>query len=328
MIDLNIAVPEDFRGCVSVTRADEVLLEKAQGYAKLTDCVMNTPETRFATASAGKSFVAVGIMALVEQGLLTLNTELGSVVKIQLGNIDPHVTVEQLLRHTSGVPDYFDEETQDDYAALWYDFPSSRIRTSSDLLPLFADKQMQYKPGERFKYNNSGYVLLGLVIEALCGIPFDEYLRQAVFAPCGMARTGYYELDRLPEGCADSYIYDSAKGEFYTNIYSVDAKGTGAGGAFTTVRDICRFWDGLYGGSLVSSKTLEIMFTPRSGSNYGMGFWLKKHVGGTIPQMEGCDPGVSFVSCREPDGTVITVVSNFGDDVWSLKRKIVKLLEK
>lgn len=326
MIDLNLAVPEGFRGCVSVTRAGEILLEKAFGYAKLTDRVVNTPDTRFATASAGKSFVAVGIMTLIDQGLLTLDTELGSVLKVQLGNIDPRVTVEQLLRHTSGVPDYFDEETQDDYAALWHDFPSSRIRSSSDLLPLFIDKQMQYKPGERFKYNNSGYVLLGLVIEAVCGISFDEYLRQAIFTPCVMARTGYYELDRLPDGCADSYIYDSAKGEFYTNIYSVDAKGTGAGGAFTTVRDIRRFWDGLYGGSLVSRKTLEMMLTPGDGSKYGLGFWQENRVDGLIPRMEGCDPGVSFVSCREHDGTVITVLSNFGDDVWKVKRSIQTLL--
>lgn len=327
MIDFTDTLPDSFSGCVSVSRPGAVLYEVPFGYAKLADRIENTVLTRFATASAGKAFVAAGVMTLIGRGMLMPDTRLGELTDCCPGHVDPRVTVEQLLRHTSGVPDYFDEETQDNYAALWRDFPNYRVRSSVDLLPLFAGKPMQYAPGERFKYNNSGYVLLGLVIEAVTGRPFDEYLQSAVFTPCGMERTGYYELDRLPSGCADSYIADGGSGGYRTNIYSVDVKGTGAGGAFTTVGDVRRFWDGLYGGTLVSPEALRAMTTPLDGVPYGMGFWLERRADGvTALRMEGCDPGVSFVSGREADGTVVTAVSNFGHDVWSVRRGILRSL--
>jgi CubicO group peptidase (beta-lactamase class C family) len=159
------------------------------------------------------------------------------------------------------------------------------------------------------------------------GVPFDEFLHRAVFKPCGMERTGYYELDRLPDGCADSHIADSKRGGYRTNIYSVDAKGTGAGGAFTTVGDIGRFWEGLYGGTLVGRDLLLKLIMPGAGALYGMGFWLERRADGTtVPRMEGCDPGVSFVSGREADGTAITAVSNFGYDVWSVRRGIINII--
>lgn len=97
---------------------------------------------------------------------------------------------------------------------------------------------MQYRRGEKFQYNNTGYVVLAQIIEAVTHMPFDQYLQKNVFALCKMDATGYYEMDRLPAGCVNNYIWDEKKQQYYTNIYSVDAKGTGAGGTFTTVDDI------------------------------------------------------------------------------------------
>jgi len=102
---------------------------------------------------------------------------------------------------------------------LWEDFPNYKIRTSRDLIPLFFNKPMMYKPGEKFQYNNTGFVVLGLIIEAITGLEFEKYLEENVFITCGMLNTGYYELDRLPEKCENSYIFDPEKSEFYTNIY-------------------------------------------------------------------------------------------------------------
>ena len=99
-----------------------------------------------------------------------------------------------------------------------------------------------YSKGEKFQYNNTGFVVLGLIIEKVTENLFDDYLRENIFVLCGMCDTGYYELDRLPAKCANAYIFDTERKEYYTNIYSVDVKGTGAGGAFTTVSDIEKFW--------------------------------------------------------------------------------------
>lgn len=185
-----------------------------------------------------------------------------------------------------------------------------------------------YPVGTRFQYNNSGYVMLALIMEKVTGQPFDEYLQRAVFDPCGMARTGYYELDRLPAGCSDSYIFDSGNQGWRTNIFSVDAKGTGAGGAFVTVDDILRFWEHLLGGDLISrnmrTEMLRIHSQDCQGkSRYGYGVWLRKENGRVTPFFQGCDPGVSFMSEYDPDtDTMAVAVSNYGDDVWDVMRRI------
>ena len=220
----------------------------------------------------------------------------------------------------------------EEYEELWADFPNYRIRRSEDLLPLFIDKPMIYKRGERFQYNNSGFVVLGLVIEHVTGKPFDVYLKEHVFDKCGMNNTGYYELDRLPAKCANAYIRDEARKEWRTNIYSVDAKGSGAGGAFTTVGDIERFWDDLLGYRLLTEKMTENMLSKHAGSKddgyYGYGMWLhKKEDGKYVPYFQGMDPGASFLTSYDREEALnITLVSNFGNNVWKLCREIKKIL--
>lgn len=321
----------DFRGNVYVVQGENVLLEYVGGFADLANRIPNTLETKFASASAGKVFVAVGILQLIEKGKLHFRDTLGSLLDMDLHQIDADVTVEQLLNHTSGVPDYFDESVMDEYEELWVDFPNYRIRHNSDLLPLFIDKPMMYPRGERFQYNNSGYVLLAMIIEKVTGMEFDQYLKQNVFAVCGMNDTGYYELDKLPAKCASNYIYCEETGGFRTNIFSVDAKGTGAGGAFITVTDIVRFWKGLLGHQLLSAESVAKMFDRQSGDGgsqeegyYGFGVWLfTGSEGRDHPYFQGCDPGVSFISEYNPDNGMISVmVSNFGDNVWNEMRNV------
>ena len=328
-----VMIDKNFRGNVYIVSGDEVLCEHVSGYADLPNRIPNTIDTRFAGASAGKTFVAVGILQLIEQGKLSFDDTLGKLLDIDLHEIDPGVTVRQLLTHTSGVPDYFDESVMDEYEELWTDFPNYRIRHNSDLLPLFINKPMMYPKGEKFQYNNTGYVLLAMILEKITGLEFDAYLKQYVFDVCGMDSTGYFELDRLPAKCANNYIYCGETKDYRTNIFSVDAKGTGAGGAFITVKDIVKFWKGLTGGRLLSSETVSKMFSKQNGTGsdpeegwYGYGMWiLDAPQGKDIPYMQGCDPGVSFISEYDPNsGTISVIVSNYGDNVWAEMRKIRK----
>jgi CubicO group peptidase (beta-lactamase class C family) len=223
--------------------------------------------------------------------------------------------------YTTGIPDYFDESVMSGYADVFRDYPNYRIRSSKDVLPLFIDKPMMYTKGKTFKYNNSGYVVLGLVIEGVTGQPFDAYLDAAVFQPLGMHDTGYFELDRLPAKCANAYIFDEQTRRYYTNIYSVDAKGTGAGGAFTTASDVERFWQGLSHEKVISRDMFSLMTSPQVNSRaYGYGFWLAKD---GSPYFQGSDPGVSFISSFDEDRQlIVTVVSNLGQDVWTPHRGI------
>lgn len=186
--------------------------EWVHGYADLPNERPNRMDTRFGTASAGKAFVAVGVLQLVEKGVIALDSTIGELLPMDWKAIDPQITVRQLLTHTSGIPDYFDESVMDEYEELWVDFPNYRVRRNRDLLPLFIDKPMMYPKGERFQYNNTGFVVLAMIIEQATGMVFDEYLKENVFLPAGMGDTGYFELDRLPRNCANAYIWDEARG--------------------------------------------------------------------------------------------------------------------
>lgn len=330
-----ITLSEGFRGAGMVLDHGRVIFEQAAGFADLPNEIPNRMTTRFASASAGKAFVAVGVLQQIGRGRLGFQDKLGELLELDMGGIDPEVTVEQLLTHTSGVPDYFDESVMREYEELWTDFPNYKIRRNADLFPLFFHKPMMYPRGERFQYNNSGYVLLAQVLETVTGLPFDRYLQQAVFQPCGMDSTGYFELDRLPAGCAQNYIYCPDTNSYRTNIFSVDAKGTGAGGAFITVEDIARFWQSLQNGKLLPPDLAEAMLSRHSGDGsdpeegyYGYGVWIiDNRPGRDIAYFQGCDPGVSFLSEYHPERDIISVfVSNYGDNVWQEMRKVRKSL--
>lgn len=336
-MDINKVIDSNFRGNIYIVQNNQVIYERENGSADLPNQIPNTLETKFATASAGKAFVAVGILQLIQRGKISFDDTLGELLDMELHKIDKDVTVKQLLTHTSGVPDYFDETIMTEYEDLWTDFPNYKIRHNRDLLPLFIHKPMIYPKGEKFQYNNSGYVLLAHIIEAVTGMEFDQYLKANVFDVCGMESTGYYELDRLPAKCANHYIRCAdKKSVFYrTNIYSTDAKGTGAGGAFVTVKDITRFWNGLLEGKLLSKELVSDMLHKQSGDGsdpeegyYGYGMWIIDNPRGEdFAYFQGMDPGVSFLSEYNPNnGMVSVLVSNYGDNVWQEMRKIRKAL--
>ncbi len=332
---INEMIDESFRGNIYIVQNGRVLYERESGFADLPNEIPNTLETKFASASAGKVFVAAGILQLIERKRIKYEDTLGKLLDIPLNNIDKDVTVRQLLNHTSGVPDYFDESIMDEYEELWTDYPNYKIRHNSDLLPLFIDKPMMYPKGERFQYNNSGYVLLAMIIEKVTGMYFDQYLKENIFDLCGMKSTGYYELDKLPSQCASNYIYCADTNDYRTNIYSVDAKGTGAGGAFIAVKDIVSFWINLLEGKLISKELVSDMLRKQSGDGadaeegyYGYGMWIIDHPNGRdFAYFQGSDPGVSFISEYNPNNGVISVlVSNYGDNVWGEMRKIREVL--
>lgn len=324
-------IDRNFRGNIYVVQDSKIIIQHVSGLADLANEIPNTLETKFASASAGKVFVAVAILQLIEQKKLDFNDTLGKLLNIDLHNIDVDITVEQLLNHTSGVPDYFDENIMDKYEELWFEYPNYKIRHNNDLFPLFIDKPMMYQKGKKFQYNNSGYVLLAAIIEEITDMYFDQYLQTNIFDVCGMTDTGYYELDRLPSKCANNYIYCVDTNDFRTNIFSVDAKGTGAGGAYTTIKDIVNFWKTLTGEKLISKGMLTKMFSKQSGDGsdaeegyYGYGVWLIDNpYGQDFIYFQGCDPGVSFISEYNPNNGMISVlVSNYGDNVWEEMRKI------
>lgn len=296
-----------------------------QGYRDLTNEIPINEETSFLTASGGKFFVAIGIAKLIEDNKLSLDTKIGDVLSFDLHQIDPNITIKELLTHTSGMPSYFDEKIHSDYSQIWADYPNYKIRSSKDLLPLFIHKTMEFNHGDHFSYNDSAFVLLGIIIEEITKVSFDDFLNDLIFQPLGMSHTGYYELDRLPKNCANAYIFDSKTNSYYTNIYSVDAKGSGAGGAFTNALDIEKLWSAYLNYQLLKKETVELMltkFAEGEDGGYGLGVWLDDDLN---PFIVGVDPGVTFISWHHrSNNQSITINSNYYDNVF----KIFDLVKK
>ena len=315
----------DFRGVVSIEQHRKWIFKQALGEADIANQRYNRLETKFSMAGGSKVFTAVAILKLIEEGKLSLGAKLGSLLPYDLGSISRDITIRQLLNHTSGVGDYFREDEKDSYALVFQDYPNSYVRSARDFLPLFSRRPMQFAPGERFEYSQAGYVLLSLVIEQVCQMPFDAYVDKVIFKPLGMADTGYFSLDCLPGNCATGYCFDPKSRSYFSNIYSTEVKGSGAGGAYSTAADLERFWTALMAGRLLPRPKAREMLSPQVPDGwYGYGVWLKEQadMDDYLPFIQGNQPGVSFISSYDKHkNRSITLMSNFESDVWTLHGK-------
>ena len=319
----------DFSGTVLVKRNNDVLQQQSSGYANRADWILNNVETRFGIASGCKIFTAVAICQLVEKGQLSFELKLSEILDIPFTRFDEEITIHHLLTHTAGIPDYFDEEVMEDFADLWVNQPMYLMRNGRDFLPLFQHEPMKLAVGERFHYNNAGYILLGLIVEQVSGRHFDEYVTEKIFNRAGMEHSGYFELDALPSNTALGYI-EKEDGSWKSNIYSVPVKGGADGGAFITVEDMHRFWQALMKFELLGEAMTQQLLTPYIHTDddydrfYGYGVWIdKKEDSISKYHVMGYDPGVSFHSAYYPAiGLVSVVCSNKSEGAFDVFKEI------
>ncbi|MCT4786028.1 MULTISPECIES: serine hydrolase [Exiguobacterium] len=324
----HVTVDEAFSGVYSVTSLD-TSIHQSFGYANRSEQIHHDVTTRFGIASGCKLFTAIAICQLVERDRLSFSTSLESFQTLDLPYVSSQVTVHQLLTHTSGIPDYFDESVSDDFEALWRNVPMYRLRQLRDFLPLFQQKAMRNEPGSRFSYNNAGYILLGLIVEEVTGQSFTDYVEQSIFQPAGMSDSGYFSLDALPAKTALGYI-DHKDGTWRTNQYAIPIKGGADGGAFVTVQDMTRFWQALLSHQLLDASSTARLLTPHvtvndRGGSYGYGLWIQHHATGDIFKYHvmGYDPGVSFHSGYYPETDIISVVcANQSDGAFDVMKQI------
>lgn len=312
-----------FSGVVSVHRAGDTELSAAYGVADRSHGIPNTIRTRFATASGTKGLTALAVMSLVDSGALELGTTARSLLGEDLPLIADDVTIEHLLAHRSGIGDYLDEDAADDISDYVMPVSVHELATTEQFLPLLDGHVTVFRAGERFAYNNDGYVLLALLAERASGIGFHELVHTLVCEPAGMVDTAFLRSDELPGDAARGYL--SVDGP-RTNVFHLPVLGSGDGGIYSTVADLSGFWDSLFAGRIVSLGTVAEMVRPHSvwpeeSRRYGLGFHL--HATGDAVWLEGYDAGVSFASRHEPSSsTTYTVISNWSDGAWP----IVKLL--
>jgi CubicO group peptidase (beta-lactamase class C family) len=324
----------DFSGSVFVEDKDKVLVDINFGYANRSDQLENNSTTRFGIASGCKLFTAIAICQLVETGKISFDSKLSDFRNFDFKDFDDKVTVHHLLSHTSGIPDYFDEDIMDDFEELWVNNPMYQIRNLKDFLPMFQNNPMKSEVGESFHYNNAGYILLGLIVELATGLEFSDYVQKYIFNKAGMSKSGYFSFDCLPQNTALGYI-DNPDGTWRTNIYSLPVKGGSDGGAFVTANDMVKLWNALLKYQLLNETYTHKLLSTHTQVNesgfYGYGIWIKKKTDNSILKyhLMGYDPGVSFHSAYYPDlSTKVVVCSNKSDGAFDIMSGIEQELTK
>lgn len=318
-----------FSGVIAVRQGDAAIYERAAGYADRSNKVANTPATRFGIASGTKFFTALAIGKMVEAGKLAFSTRLQDCIALDFPRYAPEITIEHLLTHTSGIPDYYDEEKVADFDNFTVAVPWYALRGPRDYLAVFPDEPMKFAPGERFAYSNGGYILLGVVIEELSGLKYQDFVTQEIFRASGMARSGYFAMNKLPENTALGYIEEPDG--WRTNIFNLPIVGASDGGAFTTAQDVAALWKAFWGGEILSKELVELYTRPHVAVKtadqdryYGYGLWMREVAGqGRDIYFTGCDAGVSFLSSvYRAQELQITVLSNTTDGAWPIVRAI------
>lgn len=320
-----------FSGSIHLRKKGKTILSDSYGYANHSEKIENQTNTRFSIASGSKIFTAIAICKLVEEEKITFDTKIVDCLNIKFPYFDEKITIHHLLTHTSGVPDYFDEEEMDDFEMLWESLPMYRVRSAKDFLPLFQYEKMQAEAGSSFKYNNTGYIILGLIIESISGMDFASYIEKNIFQPAGMTESGYFSMDELPGNAAIGYI-EKPDGTWKSNVFSLPAKGGPDGGAYVTAPDIGIFWDALMNNRLLSEKMTQSLLTPREKVAddifYGYGGYMELNEQGVVKYIQmGYDPGVNYRSVFYPDlDLIIVVCSNKSESAYEMLNEIESLI--
>jgi CubicO group peptidase (beta-lactamase class C family) len=263
------------------------------------------PDMVFRLGSITKQFTAVSVLMLAEQGKLGLQDEITKFLP-DYPTQGRKITVEHLLTHTSGIQSYTD---MPEWLPLWRkDF------TLKELIDLFKDKPMQFEPGERWVYNNSGYILLGAIIEKVSGESYEQFVDGHIFKPLGMKSSTYGSTDRIIPRRIPGY--QMGKGGFVNAPYLSMTQPYAAGSLLSTVDDLAVWSDAVFSGKLVKKEWLEKAFTPyklKNGESSGYGFgWFMAEFGGhrSIEHGGGINGFMTYEMTLPEDKIFLAILTN------------------
>jgi CubicO group peptidase (beta-lactamase class C family) len=249
-----------FMGSVLVARGNEVLFSKGYGSANLEWGIPNSPITKFRLGSITKQFTAASILLLEERGKLSVD----DLVKKHLSNAPAawdKISIFHLLTHTSGIPSltgFPDYEKLRPFAT-----------TAEQLVARFRDKPLDFEPGAKWSYSNSGYILLGYLIEKITGASYEKFIRENIFTPLEMKDSGYDSNSAVIPNRASGYVNGKSGYENAGFIHMSIPHGAGA--LYSTTEDLLKWERGLFGTKIISSASLQKMTTPfKSGYAFGL----------------------------------------------------------
>lgn len=279
---LKLSLEEDLSGSLLIAKDHQVLMKQAFGLANIEEDIKNTLSTPMNMGSGNKMFTAIAIAQLVEAGKLSFQDPVGKYLSNYPDKaFAQSATIHHLLSHTSGLTDYWDDE----YEKHWND-----ISSLEEVIPFIVNKEKAFSPGQGAAYSNSGFVLLGLIIERLSGMPYTDYVQKYIIDKIGMNNTGFYRMDGSEKPIAFGY---ERKDTSWT-IARHGNHGGPAGGAYTTPDDMFIFAKALKNHQLINLTYTKELMSKKSqlsfGNTYGYGFLLNE---GSIGH-GGMGPGIYF----------------------------------
>lgn len=287
---------------VVVVRDGKTLLRKGYGLADLELGVAVKPEMVFRIGSITKQFTAVALLMLAEEGKVDLTAPFTTYLP-EYPAPAALVTVEHLLTHTSGIPSYTD-------LAEW--LPLQRKDMSlEELLGMFKDRPLEFAPGERWSYNNSGYILLGAIIERVSGMSYQDFVRQRIFEPLGMTRSYYGDVDPIIPGRVRGYA--RGRDGFINAPYLSMTQPYAAGSLLSTVDDLVTWNQAVFAGRVVQPESMRRARAPYRLSDgrstgYGYGWMMSSHAGHAVVEHGGGIHGFTSHAIAVPEAQVYVVV--------------------
>lgn len=305
-----LAAADAFSGAMLVARAGEPIFEGTYGEASKSYGVPNRADTKFNLGSMNKMFTAVSIAQLAEKGTLSYDDAIGKWlgpewVRPEVGE---KVTIRHLLTHTSGLGSFFTDEFMRSSRGLYRDL--------DDWQSLVRQDSLAFEPGARWSYSNTGYLLLGVIVEKASGQSYYDYVQEHVYEPAGMTDTDAFEVDAVVPNLAQGYerVVTGEGTSYRSNVFEHTVKGGPAGGGYSTAPDLLAFANALLGGRLVRPETLALITTAKpdaASPDYGYGF--QQWDDGRVFGHTGGFPGISAALMIDREsGDVVIMMSNYG----------------
>lgn len=318
-----------FNGSVLVADQGKVMYKKGFGMANMEWDIPNKPNTKHRLGSVTKQFTAMLILQLVAEGKIDLQTPITTYLPDYPKENGDKITTHHLLTHSSGIPNY----------TAFPDFFAAESRnpyTPDQFVKKFEDKELEFTPGEKFNYSNSGYFLLGVLIEKLSGKTYEEMLHEKIFTPLGMHDTGYDNHKDILKNRATGYEKNGTS--FINSAYLDMSIPYAAGSLYSTVEDLYLWDQALYTTTLLPQKYMDLFFTPYiaafGNSQYAYGWGVGKEVIGnttdsiTVISHGGGINGFNTNISRLPSNKSLVVLLNNtgGAPLGEMTRSIIGIM--
>jgi CubicO group peptidase (beta-lactamase class C family) len=312
-------------GTILVAQKGEVLISQGYGLADRENDVPNTSQTKFAIGSMTKAFTAMAIMILQERGQLTVQDPICKYISDCPTAWKP-ITLHHLLTHTSGIQSYTESNLP-----VQNTITTCQEFTLEEAMAILTALPQDFAPGTQFHYSNSGYYLLGAVIEKVSGESYETFIQQNILQPLGMSETGYDRLTMIVKNRASGYSIDQNGDIVNTPFWDVSQRYS-AGGLYSTVGDLYKWDQALYADRLVSKETLATIFTsmvtvPDIGG-YGYGWFISQQSGHRVIWHGGDLPGFISQITRYPDDqvTIIVLTNVHSEDPYQITNTLADMV--